>query len=119
MRGQYSDVFVLLQIALIYPFDTCVNWWYKGFENRRVEQIGSCSYDGWVNGVEKWVCCNASGIKILLDLLERLIREDTKIYPKGSGKQDEKDGLAKKTVAEGKTFFTEIRLGLAKFTISC
>lgn len=51
-----SDVFVLLQIALIYPFDTCVNWWCKGFENRHVEQIGSYIYDRWVNGVEKWVC---------------------------------------------------------------
>lgn len=45
-RGQYSDVLVLLQITFIYPFDTCVNWWCKCFENRHVEQIGSCSYDG-------------------------------------------------------------------------
>lgn len=57
------------------------------------------------------------GFKILLDVLERLIREDTKIYPRGSGKQGEKDRVAKKTVAEGKTFF--IKLGLTKFTMSC
>lgn len=44
------------------------------------------------------------GFKILLDLLERLIREDTKIYPRSSGNQGEEDRLAKKTVAEGKTF---------------
>lgn len=61
-RGRYSYVFMLLQIAFIYPFDTCGNWWYKCFENRHVEQIGSCSYDGWVNGVEKWTCWSASGI---------------------------------------------------------
>lgn len=30
--GQYLDVFVLrLQIAFIYPFDGCVDWWYNGF----------------------------------------------------------------------------------------
>lgn len=58
------------------------------------------------------------GFKILLDVLERLIREDTKIYPRGSGKQGEKDKLAKKTIAEGKTFFTEMKLGLAKFKMS-
>lgn len=47
------------------------------------------------------------GFKILLGVLERLIREDTKIYPRGRGKQNEKDKLAKKTVAEGKTFFLQ------------
>lgn len=69
----------------------------------------------WKNGCAEMQV----GFKILLDLLERLIREDTKIYPRGSGKQGEKDRLAKKTVAEGKTFLTEIKLSLAKFTVSC
>lgn len=69
----------------------------------------------WKNGCAEMQV----GFKILLDLLERLIREDRKNYSRGSGKQDEKDGLANKTLAEGKTFFTEIKLGLAKFSMSC
>lgn len=39
----------------------------------------------WKNGCAEMQV----GFKILLDLLERLIREDTKIYPRGSGKQGE------------------------------
>lgn len=78
-RGQCSGVFVLcLQIAFIYPFDSCVNWWYNCFENRHIQQIESCSYE-WVNGVGKNGYAEMQvGFKSVLGLLERLIREDTK-----------------------------------------
>lgn len=41
----------------------------------------------WKNGCAEMQV----GFKILLDLLERLIRGDTKICRRGSGKQGEKD----------------------------
>lgn len=62
----------------------------------------------WKNGCAEMQV----GFKILLDLLERLIGEDTKIYPRSSGNQDEENKLAKETVAEGKTFYrNKVRFG--------
>lgn len=77
-RGQSSDLFVLH--FQIYPFVGCINWWYNCFGNRSIQQIGSCSYDGWVNGVEKRGYAEMQmELKIVLGLLERLMREGTKI----------------------------------------
>lgn len=75
-------MFVLhLQIAFIYPFEGCVDWWGDCFESRRVWQIGSCNYDGWENGMGKNGYTKIQvGFKIVPCLLERLIREDNKKY---------------------------------------